>query len=209
MKEAKVSNNVGKFITFDGPGGVGKSTAVSRVFNRLVDAEVNTLHITQPSKSALGSFIRNNANTYTGYALANLVAADRYHQLESVIEPALTSGRIILCDRYVPSTYVLQARDGVREDFIESISSQARVPDMSFILTASPDVINDRLSSRGTRHRFEQDIDDTRDEVERYNRVCSQLAQKAYNLIVVNTDNLSEGDVASKIYERIINELQT
>jgi dTMP kinase len=67
----------------------------------------------EPSHGPLGTLARHGTDTYSGYVLACLVAADRYHHLATDIRPNLAAGRIVVCDRYVPSSYVLQLMDGV------------------------------------------------------------------------------------------------
>ena len=47
-----------------------------------------------------------------------MIAADRYHQLATEIRPRVQQGEIVLCDRYVASSYVLQQMDGVPLPFI-------------------------------------------------------------------------------------------
>lgn len=69
------------------------------------------------------------------HARACLVAADRYHCLATEIRSALAAGKIVLCDRYVASSYVLQHLDGVPIEFIEALNADANRPDLAVILT--------------------------------------------------------------------------
>lgn len=88
--------------------------------------------------------------------MACLVAADRYHHLITDIRPRLAAGAIVICDRYVASSYVLQRMDGVSLEFIDAINDGADVPDLAVILTAAPEVAADRIYRRGSYGRFEQ-----------------------------------------------------
>jgi dTMP kinase len=142
------------FITLDGPGGAGKSTLVSLVAAHLVAYGHDALATRQPSDAELGKLARHNTDTYHGAALACLVAADRYHHLEVVIRPALAEGRSVVCDRYVPSSYVLQQRDGVPLGFIRALNAEADRPDLAVLLTADPDLLEGRLLERGGHSRF-------------------------------------------------------
>jgi len=83
----------GTLITLDGPGGVGKSSAATRTIN-LFTAAGQAVHGTrQPSRTELGELARHGTDTYRGMSLACLRAADRHHQLDTEIKPALQGGK--------------------------------------------------------------------------------------------------------------------
>ncbi|MBO0874853.1 MAG: dTMP kinase [Pseudonocardia sp.] len=123
-------------MTIDGPGGVGKSTTTRYLHRRLATRGYDVYATAEPSDDALGRLARR-PGTYTKHALACLVAADRYHHLDTEIHPALRAGRIVVSDRYVPSSYVLQRIDGVPLDFIEAINTDTDIPDLAVLLTAA------------------------------------------------------------------------
>jgi exodeoxyribonuclease-3 len=104
----------GTLITLDGSGGVGKSTAARRVVESLATAGLPVHPTTQPSRAPLGELAHYSTDTYRGMALACLCAADRHHhQLDVEIIPALREGKVVVCDRYLASSLVLQGLDGV------------------------------------------------------------------------------------------------
>ena len=84
----------GLFVSFDGPGGVGKSTVLSLLANILQSDKLAVHATTQPSRTALGDHIRHGTHTYQGMALACLVAGDRHHQLEPKSCLRSTPGRL-------------------------------------------------------------------------------------------------------------------
>jgi dTMP kinase len=145
------------FITVDGPGGVGKSTLLP-LLGVAFHAAGHTVHLTrEPSDGLLGRTARELTSDFHGAALACLVAADRFHHLAEEIEPALARGDIVLCDRYVPSSYVLQVLDGVPLSYVRQLNAPARRPDLAIILTAASDLLEARLRERGAHSRFEHD----------------------------------------------------
>jgi dTMP kinase len=79
----------GTLITVDGPGGVGKSSALTRVIALLTAAGLPVHGTRQPSRAKLGELARHGTDTYQGMSLACLCAADRHHQLDTEIKPAL------------------------------------------------------------------------------------------------------------------------
>ena len=145
------------FVTLDGPGGAGKSTLARLVAEQLATADVPALATREPSDGLLGEIARRQTATFSGTALACLVAADRYHHLETEIRPALERGQVVVCDRYVPSSYVLQSRDGVPLDYIRHLNALADRPHLAILVTAAPPVLEQRLTMRGAHSRFEHE----------------------------------------------------
>jgi dTMP kinase len=147
----------GVFVTLDGPGGAGKSTLAGLVADRLAALGVPVVATREPSLSLIGALARDHADTIHGAALACLVAADRYHHLAEQIRPALAEGKTVICDRYVPSSYVLQTLDGVPLDFVRRLNDLADRPHLAFLITAAPHMLERRLASRGAHSRFEHE----------------------------------------------------
>lgn len=179
--------NRGHFITLDGPGAAGKSTLVRLVTAHLDAVGVDVHSTTEPSPGPAGRLARTSTSIFRGHALACLVAADRYHHLETEIRPALEAGKLVICDRYVPSSYVLQVLDGVDQSFVDAVNAHAQRPDLAVILTCDPDQLQRRLTVRGSHSRFEDDPDLSRAEVERYEHVAAMLAHDGIRTMVLNS----------------------
>lgn len=154
-----VPTSPGVFLTVDGPNASGKTALVRALAARLTRTG-HAVHTTrQPSPTPLGDLIRRNEQTYRGRALGCLVAGDRHHQVAAEIVPALHNGAIVLCDRYVESSLVLQRLDGLATDDILQLNAGVIRPDHRIRLLADPNVLRSRLASRGadTTRRFERD----------------------------------------------------
>ncbi|MFJ4679203.1 NUDIX domain-containing protein [Kitasatospora sp. NPDC088783] len=189
----------GTFITIDGPGGTGKSTAIPHLATAL-QAAGHTIHTaTQPSKTPYGAAVRQVAAEMTGTALALAVAADRHHALATEIRPRLNAGHTVLLDRYLPSTLVLQRIDGVPLELLLAINAGIDVPDLAVILTADEDTILRRLAHRGTRHRFELDAAATRRELDLYTEATSVLTGLDFPVLTIDTTRLTPEGVAARI----------
>lgn len=186
------------FIAVDGPNGVGKTTLCNELVKRLGQGDQQILSLRQPSDTALGDFIRNEDYRIQGMSLAALVVADRLWQLETQINPALANGSIVVLDRYVASTLVLQRIDGVDPDILWKMNEQARVPDATIILLAAPKVLSERLDRRGRTSRFDRHEQISQLEDTYFREACHQLATAGYKLISVETDGLSIEEVGDE-----------
>lgn len=101
-------------ITFEGGDGAGKSTLIDKVSAYLYEIGRQVLSIREPGGSPLGNELRNiilkpNPNIKIG-AKAELLLymASRAQIVEEIIEPAIHSGKIVLCDRFNDSTLAYQ-----------------------------------------------------------------------------------------------------
>ena len=146
-----------RYGTIDGPGGSGKTVTTAALADML-RGQGRPVHLTkEPSAGPVGVLTRALVNEVNGHALACLVAADRYHHLDTEIRPKRAAGHVVVCDRYLASTLVLQARDGLTISWLLTLNEAVDLPDLAVILTASPQVITARLDQRGRHDRFEYD----------------------------------------------------
>ncbi|MGH3475379.1 MAG: dTMP kinase [Pseudonocardiaceae bacterium] len=189
----------GTLITLDGPGGVGKSTAARLVVDTLDAAGLPVHGTTQPSRAPLGELARHGTETYHGMALACLCAADRHHQLEVEIEPALREGTVVVCDRYVASSLVLQGLDGLSFDTVWQLNHGVYRPDLAIILNADPDVIDGRLRGRGGHSRFERAEDNSDMESGLYVRAVVDLQAKGWPVTTLDCTTEGPDAIAARI----------
>lgn len=144
----------GFFVVIEGPSGVGKSTVAEVLRAELAERKLPVITTKEPSDSALGKLARQGTDEYRGLVLACLVAADRYYHLERDIRPALRAGYVVICDRYVPTSFVLQRIDGVGSEFLARLNQYADKPDLTVILTGEPKRSEQRAIDRGIYSRF-------------------------------------------------------
>ncbi|MFF8695231.1 dTMP kinase [Streptomyces sp. NPDC015144] len=198
-----MSRRPGTFISVDGPSGVGKSTTVAELGRVLFGRGVPVHTTTEPSTSELGEFTRSRANHIHGRALACLVAANRYEHIEVELDPLLTSGRTVVCDRYLASSLVLQRLDGVPEPFVLALNRHIPLPDLAVILTAEPGHISARLAERGRRHRFHDDPMGPRRELDLYREAAQTLRGLGVEVFLVDSTDSTPADVATRIADAL------
>lgn len=138
-----MSTSKGRFITFEGGEGVGKSTQINRLAKVLRRRGMDVLVTREPGGSLGAEAVRHvllsGAAEEFGIRMeAMLFAAARSDHVEEVIRPALAEGAIVLCDRYMDSSRVYQGVTGNLEpQFIvnlERIAVNSMVPDLTLVL---------------------------------------------------------------------------
>ena len=192
------------FITVEGPNGVGKSTFIERLEKRL--SSKHMIYLTrEPSNSNFGKYVKKNEEMLEGQAYAYLIAADRCYHLKNYVEPALEEGKIVISDRYIESSLVLQGYDGVKTEDIWRLNCKFRIPDLSVILLGSEEIINHRLLERNELTRFEKKMT-RRDELERYIKAAEFIRSKGFNVVTFfNNTELELKNSLNEVEEIVIN----
>lgn len=106
-----MSKNLGRFITFEGTEGAGKSTQIPIIKDWLLDQGINVVTTREPGGTDLSEKIRHLLLTEDMCAETELLLmfAARKEHIEQVIKPALNRGDWVLCDRFTEATYAYQA----------------------------------------------------------------------------------------------------
>ena len=137
----------GKFVTFEGCEGSGKSTQLRFLGEYLKETGVDFIMTREPGGSPIAEDIRKIIlnGSYTEMCdecEALLYAAARLQHLKEVVEPALSAGKLVICDRYVDSSFAYQGyARGLGAEFIKNINSFALEkypPDLTIFLDISP-----------------------------------------------------------------------
>ncbi|MGE0024441.1 MAG: dTMP kinase [Hyphomicrobium sp.] len=151
----------GKFITFEGGEGSGKSTQVALLAGRLRGAGLSTVVTREPGGTPLGESIRALVLEAEPEPVTELLlfAAARAEHVAKVIRPALAHGTWVVCDRFIDSTRVYQGMlAGVPQNLIEAIEAESvapHYPDLTFVLDIPAGDALARTQSRGALSRFD------------------------------------------------------
>jgi dTMP kinase len=146
----------GLFVAFDGPNGVGKSTLIECVNSELTSRGFEVFATKEPTDTDLGHFVRRISEYLDGESLTCLVAADRYQHLKETVIPQLEAGKIVITDRYVLSSLILQCMDNVTTEFVLATNGQALIPDIQVAVSADIAALQERLGERDDLTRFER-----------------------------------------------------
>ena len=154
----------GRFITVEGTEGVGKSTNMAFIEEWLIKAGKELVITREPGGTVLGEKLRAVLLDAKEQSMCDdtellLMFAARSQHLHEVIQPALASGKWVLCDRFTDATYAYQgggrgidmSRIGQLEQWVQGDLR----PDLTLILDLPVDVGLDRAGKRSAPDRFE------------------------------------------------------
>ena len=162
-------STVGRFVTFEGIEGVGKTTQVARVSRALASRGLAHVVTREPGGTPLAESIRQvvltaREETLPPTAELLLMFAARAVHLANHIEPNLRAGRWVICDRFTDATYAYQgggrqlSAEPIRE--LESMVQGVRRPDLTILLDAPVETAMARAAARNAgaaADRFERE----------------------------------------------------
>lgn len=196
----------GIFVTVEGPNGAGKSMFVHSL-SRLLRQEYAVYTTKEPTESEFGEYVKKNPQVLQGKPYAYLIAADRCYHVEHFIKPHLEAAEIVISDRYIESSLVLQAYDNVRLEDIWILNSTFPVPELSILLLTSDSVLQERLKKREQLTYFESKM--TRgDEIDRYIRAQEFIRQKGFRCLKLWNETEEDMVQNLRIAVRIIREIK-
>src|SRR5438445_1261050 len=147
----------GRFITFEGLDGCGKSTQMEKLASVLRAQNLPVLVTREPGGTSTGEKIRHllldtNTSSLTPLAELALMFASRAQHIKEVIQPAIAQGRVVLCDRFTDSTEAYQG--GGRKLGSEAVLALHRIlcgnlqPELTILMDSEVAVSVDRARRR-------------------------------------------------------------
>lgn len=185
----------GRFITFEGGEGSGKSSHAAGLAERLTARGLNVVLTREPGGSPGAEVIRHILLSGIAKPLgpeteAILFAAARDDHVRTVIRPALVDGKWVICDRFIDSTRVYQGVlgkvDGKLIRSLERVTVGAAMPDLTFILDVPATVGLARAKRRrgtGAVDRFEGESVEFHEELRRAYRTLAAEEPRRIHVI--------------------------
>jgi dTMP kinase len=177
----------GKFISFEGGEGSGKSTQIKLLADRLAAAKLRAIVTREPGGSPGAEIMRHLVLSGMGKLLGPdaetlLFAAARDDHVRTVIQPALSQGTWVLCDRFSDSTRAYQGRLGNVPPGVLNAMQRVTIgdlkPDLTIILDVPVEIGLKRASVRrgaGAPDRFEaEDVKFHQDLRDAYRQIAAE-----------------------------------
>ena len=178
------------FITVEGPNGVGKSSFIKALADSVKD-EFKIYCTKEPTDTDFGRSIRVNEEKLRGIEYAKMIAKDRHNHLSNEIVPMLEEYDIVISDRYIESSMVLQVFDGVSRDEVWDLNKNFLIPDISIIILASEEAVQKRLLERSVMTYFEKCMT-RKEEIDLYKKAVTFLTDKGYNVVELTNDTIDD-----------------
>ena len=183
----------GKFITFEGIDGAGKSSHIESVSALIRAQGLQVVSTREPGGTPLGEKLRElllHESMHLETEAMLMFAARREH-LACVIEPALARGDWVVCDRFSDATYAYQGggRGLDKEKFsvLEQWVHRHLQPDLTFLFDLPPSVAGERIANQGRElDRFEQERADFHIRVR--TAYLERAAQAPQRIKIINAD---------------------
>lgn len=149
----------GLFITFEGADGCGKTTQLNLLAEYLKKQGYDVVVTREPGAKGLGEKIREILLNYDGVVSdrceAFLFLADRAQNIDVIVNPAVSEGKIVLCDRHIDSTLAYQGygrgQDIERINNLNNIATNGRKPDLTFVFDIDVETSQKRVGSNKDR----------------------------------------------------------
>ncbi|SMP52930.1 thymidylate kinase [Neorhodopirellula lusitana] len=202
-----------QFISLDGIDGVGKSTQIQLLTQRLTEAGQDVLVVRDPGSTEIGQKLRAllldsdlHMNRLTE---AMLFMASRTEMIESILRPALAAGKTVISDRFLLANVVYQSTGDLRPGSKPTVAPETlwqmgRIacgglsPDLTLVLDMPAEVSLKRLD--GPADRMEARGTDYMNAVR--NAFLAQLPHTGGRGVVIDADDTPEG-VAERIWTAV------
>ena len=206
----------GKFISFGGGEGSGKSTQIKLLADRLAAAKLRAIVTREPGGSPGAEIIRHLVLSGMGKLLGPdaetlLFAAARDDHVHTVIQPALSQGTWVLCDRFSDSTRAYQGRLGNVAPGVLNAMQRVTIgnlkPDLTIILDVPVEIGLKRAAVRrgtGAPDRFEsEDIKFHQDLRDAYRQIAAEDSDRCVLIDATPTPDVVAAQVWTALRDHL------
>jgi dTMP kinase len=204
---------MGKFITFEGIEGSGKSTQVKLLHKYFLDKNIPAVLTREPGGSKVAEEIRSllvngDVDKMDGVCETLLNFAARRDHVLKLIKPALAKGEMVICDRFFDSTIAYQSfGQNVDLDLIKKVQEAAIggfKPDITFLIDVDVEVAFERIKNRADNNRYEKMDKDFHQKVR---KGFLEIAKNNSGRVVMIDGNQDEQEIHRQILGQILGKI--
>jgi len=199
-------NQLGKFITLEGVDGAGKTSHIEFIKEYLKNLKLDFIMTREPGGTQLGERLREILlhDEMTPKTETILMFAARNEHIEKVIRPGLTSGAIVISDRFTDASYAYQSGGkGVEDeeiDVLKDLVQKNLQPDLTFLFDLPVEVSIKRLKKTRKLDKFEKEEKDFHENVRKKYLMLAKNNPKRFS--VLNSEK-SIDEIQSQIKIRL------
>ena len=182
-------NHLGKFITLEGVDGAGKTSHIEFIKEYLTNLKLNFIMTREPGGTELGEKLREILlhDEMTPKTETILMFAARNEHIEKVIRPGLTSGAIVISDRFTDASYAYQSggKDVEDEaiDILKDLVQKNLQPDLTFLFDLPVEVSIKRLKKTRKLDKFEKEEKDFHENVRKKYLMIAKNNPKRFSVL--------------------------
>lgn len=198
----------GALIIFEGSGCVGKSSAIDSIKDYLIENEIEheiiMNHANSPFTQGLRDVLANWGAEASEHSKVFVYAAIWNELYTKTVKPALDAGKVVIMDRYIPTTYFFQAP--ATDVTITSIMSNTvhQIADLCIYMTCDYAEVENRVSNRLSVRNDRYNADFIKDSLKYLPEYETAARMYSDRFVHVDTTNLSKEDSAVTIREKIV-----
>ena len=182
-------NHLGKFITLEGVDGAGKTSHIDFIKEYLTNLKLDFIMTREPGGTDLGERLREILlhDEMTPKTETILMFAARNEHIEKVIRPGLTSGAIVISDRFTDASYAYQSGGkGVEDeeiDVLKDLVQKNLQPDLTFLFDLPVEVSIKRLKKTRKLDKFEKEEKDFHENVRKKYLMIAKNNPKRFSVL--------------------------
>ena len=182
-------NHLGKFITLEGVDGAGKTSHMEFIKEYLTNLKLDFIMTREPGGTELGERLREILlhDEMTPKTETILMFAARNEHIEKVIRPGLTSGAIVISDRFTDASYAYQSGGkGVEDEAIDVLKDLVQKnlqPDLTFLFDLPVEVSIKRLKKTRKLDKFEKEEKDFHENVRKKYLMLAKNNPKRFSVL--------------------------
>lgn len=182
-------NQLGKFITLEGVDGAGKTSHIEFIKEYLTNLKLDFIMTREPGGTQLGERLREILlhDVMTPKTETILMFAARNEHIEKVIRPGLTSGAIVISDRFTDASYAYQSGGkGVEDEAIDVLKDLVQKnlqPDLTFLFDLPVEVSIKRLKKTRKLDKFEKEEKDFHENVRKKYLMIAKNNPKRFSVL--------------------------